>query len=265
MLTFISNTIILFIFLLLSACASIDIRSVDQDELTVKISIVQQPQATAVDVYLSRGAWSQPVSMNDASIDLVMAHGDVIALQPARDKGRYGIRLPTNQPIDRLIVETVGEVTLPYLAPVSLLPLDQLEGQTYFKDDIVTLDLPESNGDERTLVVTGYCGKSAYTTEQKLTSDTTSYQFSLTDVAKRLNQAAKADLNGLIPIELSIEERYFVDWASPFVAKKLAVRDTAQFQLDTAGARFKARVSIQVSNSLFLGFQNQPWPVNYCF
>jgi hypothetical protein len=135
----------------------------------------------------------------------------------------------------------------------------------FFKDDVITIELQNSRANERYLVATGFCGSNQYSTEQRISLNNNVVSIELGRLMRRINNAAEADLNGIIPINLAIEERYLPVWPAPFKPGLLASRDETQFSIDTSGFRFKAEIQIQVSNSAFFSFTNQDWPVQYCF
>ena len=127
------------------------------------------------------------------------------------------------------------------------------------------MSLPAGNGASRFLVATGYCGRSAYRSERRISSEAFELTIALNSLMKQINNAAEADLNGVIPVTLAIEERYLSNWPSPFKNVRIASSDAAEFSVDTSGFRFQAEVSVQLSSVFALNLKSQDWPVRYCF
>lgn len=248
----------------LSGCAAINIQDVEADKLDIRVELTQQASVTKLDVFLSRGMWSQPVRMNDALIAVTYADGSSETLIAANKKGRYGLRNRDSRPITGLQVDPIGTQIMPLMSPVRIAEWNDFDGQTFFKDDILTLNLTESAGSARYLVATGRCGGNAYSSEQKITDRATSMAVRLGDLMTRVNNAAEADLNGIIPITLTLEERYLPNWTPPFKVGTLTASDSVQFQIDTSGFRFRATVMVQLGNNLRMQMQNQAWAVRYC-
>ena len=248
----------------LSGCAAINIQDVDPDQLDIKVRLNQGASLSELDVFLTRGLWAQPVRMNGAQISVAYADGSTEALIASNQRGRYGLRSRDSGLITDLQVDTVGRQSLPLIAAVRISEDNSFDGQTFFKDDVITLNLTESAGDERYLIASGRCGNTDYSSAQKITDRATTLTVKLGDIMKRVNNAAEADLNGIIPITLTLEERYQPIWTPPFKIDKLAASDSVQFQIDTSGFRVRAEVRLQVGNSLMMQFQNQTWDTQFC-
>lgn len=251
--------------MILSACASIDLNKVEIEKLEADITLLQTLRHTQVDLYLSRGLFNQPVSLGDARAEIERGDGRRTALQPSRKSGRYGLREESTRAPRELFLESVGSVEFPRMSRVELIGKDSIADQRFYKDDVITLNVPESLADARYIVATAWCGNQQFTSEQKIAINDNEITLTVGRLMDRLNHAAEADLNGVIPVEFAIEERYTPRWPAPFAAKSLAARDHTQFSVDTSGFRFQAKVRVQVSGQLFLSFQNQAWPVRYCF
>jgi len=249
----------------LSGCAAINIQDIETDKLDIRVELQQKAQITQVDVFLSRGVWSQPVRMNDALIAVTYADGSSEALVAANKSGRYGLRKRDSSPITGLRVDPIGTQIIPLMTPVRIAEGNEFEGQTFFKDDILTLNLTESAGTERYLVASGRCGSNVYSSEQKITDRATSKAVRLGDLMTRVNNAAEADLNGIIPITLTLEERYLPNWTPPFKVGTLSASDSVQFQIDTSGFRFRTAVTVLLGNNMRMQVQNQAWDVRYCY
>lgn len=251
---------------LLSACASIDIAEVEPDKLKADVSLTQTQRNTQIDLFLARGLFNQPVTLGSERAIVTFPNGTQSPLQPARKSGRYGLREDSHLGPMSLRVSGVGEVTFPAMTPFQLQGKAQIADQRLYQDDVISITLPENSAaDERVLVATASCGGQRYTGEQTLDINSDQVTLKVGQMMDLINNAAEADLNGIIPVEFAIEERYLPIWPAPFEARKLAMRDQTQFTVDTSGFRFQATVKVQVSNQLFLSFQNQSWPVMYCF
>jgi len=249
----------------LSGCAAINIQEVEVDKLDIRVELKQQASLTELDVFLSRGIWSQPVRMNDALIAVIYADGSSEALVAANKNGRYGLRNSDSRAIHGLQVDPIGTQNMPLITPVRIAEGNQFDGKSFFKDDILTLNLTESAGDERYLVATGRCGNNAYSSEHKITDRATSMEVRLGDLMARVNNAAEADLSGIIPITLTLEERYRPNWTLPFNIGELTASDSVRFKIDTSGFRFRAAVTVQLASNLLMQIQNQAWDVRYCY
>lgn len=251
--------------LTLLGCSTIDIQNVEPEKLTIDVRVEQTPQSTQLDVFLKRGIFAQPVSLAGSVAEVTEENGRINALVPARKDGRYGFRTNSPSALAELQIENVGHVDFPFMTPVTIEGKEQFEDQLFFKDDVITIELQNSRANERFLIATGFCGSNQYTTEQRISLNNNVVSIELGRLMKRINNAAEADLNGIIPINLAIEERYFPVWPAPFEPELLASRDETQFSIDTSGFRFKAKIQIEVVESVFFSFTNQDWPVQYCF
>lgn len=254
-----------FTQLFLAGCASIDLNKVDIDELTVKLDATQSFDSTTVDVYMYRGFWQQPVKANDAQLTAYLANGETLTLRETNEKGRYGFRASDPVEVTRIEIETVGEAVIPFITPLFIDGIGAFEGGTYFKDDVLSLLLEESYGDKRYLVATATCGGAKYTSSQPLSSRAIDLEIRLGDIMNRINRAAEADLAGIIPVTLAIEEHYLPVWTPPFKVGTLAAREESNIQIDTSGFRFKATVGIRVSDGFLMSFSNNALPTRFCF
>lgn len=250
--------------LLISGCSTIDIQKVEPEKLAIDVVLEQTETTSQLDVYVSRGLFNQPVRLSESGNDITYFDGTTEPLVASRQAGRYGFRAAMTTPIDALTVDTVGTVQFPEMAPVVLTGREQFEDQLFLKDDVVTLTLPSTPANERVIVASGVCGGVAYTTEQAISTRETDVEIALSELMNGIDNAAEHDLSGVIPVTLAIEERYQPLWPAPFEPRRIASRDSTQFRVDTSGFRFQAKISMQVEN-VFLRFQNQSWPVKYCF
>jgi hypothetical protein len=260
-----SNGMTLALSLVLCSCSAISIRNVEPEKLNIDVSYHQSAQKSDLNIVLTRGIWRQPVSLDGVIAEVTLVNGERIQVIPSRQKGRYGIRERQLPAIESLVIGQYPEVYFPAMPSVALSGLRSFEGQSFFKDDVLVLDLRNSSADERFLVTTGYCSGVPYRVEQKISLNDSSLEIALGSVMNRINSAAEADLNGVIPITLSIEERYSEKWPVPFDKPLFVSSNSAEFAIDTSGFRFKASVSIGLANNVRLNFQNQPWPVRYCY
>jgi len=249
----------------LSGCAAINIQDVEADKLDIRVELKQQASITELDVFLSRGIWSQPVRMNGALIAVIYADGSSEALVAANKNGHYGLRSRDSGPISGLQVDPIGTQSMPLITPVRISEGNDFDGRTFLKEDTLILNLTESSGTERYLVASGRCGTNVYSSAQKITDRATEMTVQLGDLMTRVNNSAEADLNGIIPITLTLEERYLPSWTPPFRVGSLSASDSVQFQIDTASFRFRAAVTFQLANNLRMQFQNQAWDVRYCY
>lgn len=261
----ITNGFSFAICFILFSCSTVNIRNVDPEKLNIDVSYHQSDQKSDLNIVLTRGIWRQPVSLDGEIAEVTLVNGERIQVTPSHEKGRYGVRERNLSAIDSLIISQYPVVYFPAMPFVELAGLRSFEGQSFFKDDILVLDLRNSSADERFLVTTGYCSGLPYRTERKISLNDTSLEIALGSVMDRINNAAEADLNGVIPITLSIEERYSENWPIPYNQPLFVSSNSAEFAIDTSGFRFKASVSIGLANSVRFNFQNQPWPVKYCY
>ena len=65
----------------------------------------------------------------------------------------------------------------------------------------------------------------------QISSNDIDLELPLSRIVNMVNKAAEADLNGVIPIVLAVEERYFPVWQPPFKANKILARDETQFSI----------------------------------
>ena len=260
-----NNGITLALSLVLCSCSAISIRNVEPEKLNIDVSYHQSAQKSDLNIVLTRGIWRQPVSLDGEIAEVTLVNGERIQVTPSRQKGRYGIRERQLPAIDSLVISHYPEVYFPAMPSVALSGLRGFEGQSFFKDDVLVLDLQNSSADERFLVTTGYCSGVPYRVEQKISLNDSSLEIAVGSVMNRINSAAEADLNGVIPITLSIEERYSEKWPVPFNKPTFVSSNSAEFAIDTSGFRFKASVSIGLASNVRFNFQNQPWPVRYCY
>jgi len=265
MFKFLTHSILLACITVTTSCSTINIQEVEQEELDITVNIIQQVGKTNIDIFLSRGLWQQPVSMNGDEITATFANQEVTTLANANRSGRYGLHLSEEKNISSISVENIGKLKLPLLTPVQLSAGNSFEGQSFFKDDVLILDLPEANGQERYIVTTGFCNNDVYTSALKISPNKTTVEILLGDIMRNINYSAEADLHGVIPITLALEEHYTPLWPEPFKPGKLVSRDESHFRVDTSGFRFKGSVAVRVSKNFSFQLQNQSWDVKYCY
>jgi hypothetical protein len=256
------TTLLCFI---LCSCSAINIRDVEPEKLNIDVSYHRTMNSSELDIFLTRGIWRQPVSLDGELAKVTLANGEQVSVVPSRQKGRYGIRERQIPAIDSLNISDYPAVFFPQMPSVELAGLREFEGQSFFKDDVLLLDLSNSPADERFLVATGFCAGIPYRTEQRISLNDTTVELALGSLMNRINSAAEADLNGVIPVTLSIEERYSENWPAPFNEPSFKASNSAEFAIDTSGFRFKASVVVGLADNLLFSFQNQPWPVRYCY
>lgn len=261
--TRLKKTLLVFPFFIVG-CSTVDIRDVEPEKLKIDVSLTQTSRSTGLDVFLSRGMFHQAVTAKTSVLEAEFADGSYTELVRSTTKGRFGFKRQNTIPVTRLDIEDTGSIEFPSMAPVVIKGREQFEGASFFKDDLLTISLPSTQSDKRYIVATGYCGAQGYTAEMQISSNEIDLELPLSRIINMVNKAAEADLNGVIPIVLAVEERYFPVWQPPFIAKKVLARDETQFSIDTSGFRFKATVSINVSPNMMFGFQNQALDVLYC-
>ena len=251
-------------FLVIQGCASIDLSEVDPEKLRVDIEVTQDQDEVFVGAEMTRGMFRQPVKLAGAQFETVTPD-DVYPMKPANRDGRYSTKLiDPAQPIS-IELENFGSVDIPYLTPVSLTGAGAIEGRLFFKDDLIELDLPAAYGDERYLVATAYCGRTPYTTYRRISTEDGIVGIPIEEIRRRVNDEAEADLNGVLEVELQLEEHYRPnDWPRPFNDVVIRSVDGTVIDMDTTGFRVKIDVAVQVSNNFSLNLQNQQWPVRYC-
>lgn len=247
-----------------SGCASIDINSVNPDDLKIDVTLSQQNERQQLDVYLRRGIFSQPVTANSGEIWVETESGERIDLNLANQKGRFGA-ITRSDSLYRLTIADVVEVEIPALAPVTLTANDALAGQLFFKDDVLELSFADSDADVRSLLFTARCNGNVYQTEMPIDNNKHRQSIRIGTISQRLNNAAEADLAGIIPITLTLKEQTLVAWPQPFKNVDIAAIDNTEFSIDTSGFRFSANVNVQVNSSFSFNFSNNRWPVQYCF
>ncbi|WP_411743264.1 hypothetical protein [Reinekea sp.] len=251
---------------LLTGCASIDLSKVEPEKLTVDIQMVAEADRQSIDVFLSRGLWSQPVKLDQAEDAMIAINtGEFLSLNPARKNGRYGLQLTQGDQAIRFLLNGVGEVTLPRLDEVILTDKNIIEGQAFFKTDRITLDLNESQADVRYLVFTTQCGNASANASIDLSKNAHQYSLTMSDVMRRLNNSAEADLTGMLPIQMQLVEGALVNWPHPFQAKQLIARDSTDFFIDTSGFKITGSITINPSSAVSLLLTNRQWPVTYCY
>lgn len=251
---------------LLTGCASINLSKVESEKLSVDIHMVAEADRQSIDVFLSRGLWSQPVKLDQPEDAMVAIDtGEFLTLNAARKKGRYGLQLTQDDKAIRFLLDGIGEVTLPRLDEVILADKDVIEGQAFFKTDRITLELNESQADVRYLVFATKCGNASAQASIDLSKSAHQYSLTMSDVMRRLNNNAEADLTGMLPIQMQLVEGALVNWPHPFQAKKLIARDSTDFFIDTSGFKFTGSITINPSSAVSLMLTNRQWPVTYCY
>ena len=250
---------------LLSGCASINLSKVEPEKLTVDIQMIAEEDRQSIDVFLSRGLWSQPVKLDQPEDAMIAVDtGEFKQLVAANKKGRYGLQLTQNNKAIRFMLEGIGEVTLPPLNQVILADKNAIEGQAFFKSDRIFLELNESQADVRYLVFSTQCGNASAQASIDLSKSAHQYSLTMSDVMRRLNNSAEADLTGMLPIQMQLVEGSLVNWPQPFQAKKLIAQDSTDFFIDTSGFKLSGSITINPSSAVSLLLTNRQWPVTYC-
>lgn len=250
--------------LILSGCSTINIQQVEAKKLRINVDYHKSTHQQALDVYVTRGVWQQPVSLDGVLAEVSLADQGFIELKPTHKKGRYGFRQKGAFDVQALAIHDY-RVEFPFMPPAQIESLNAFEGRLFLKGDEIRLALPETTAESRFMVATGYCGGTPYRSEQKISTAEFELTVPLTALMKQINNAAEADLNGIIPVSFAIENRYQSQWPKPFAAPRLTTSDSTEFSVDTSGFRFQAKVAVSLSSAFALTLQNQAWPVQYCF
>lgn len=249
--------------LLFTGCAAIDLQQVKPEELNISVALTQTPEATHLDVSMKRGLFRQPVRLNSLTAQVRLTDGQLEPLIPSNDAGRYGLRLGSAAAIAELSIESIGNIAFPVMPAVILSSYDPLEDKLFSKEAAITLRLEQTGADERFIIATAHCGRRRYSSEREITTAEKDLIIPLKQLMQSVNNAAEADLTGIIPLTLTLEERYRAGWPTPFEVRRIAANDSTQFSVDTA--RFRVQGTLTLStNNLLLRITNQPWPARYC-
>lgn len=249
--------------IVLSGCASIDINSVQPDDLKIDVTLRQQNERQQLDVSMRRGIFSQPVTAASGELWVETESGQRIDLTLSNQKGRFGA-LTRSDALYRLNIADIVDVEIPTLTPVTLSASDALAGQLFFKDDVLELSFADSDADVRWLLFTARCNGNVYQIDMPIDMNKHRQSIRIGTVSQRLNNAAEADLAGIIPVTLTLKEQTLVAWPQPFQSIDISAIDSTDFSIDTSGFRFSANVNVQVNSSFSLNFSNNRWPVQYC-
>lgn len=251
--------------LILVGCSAVPIQDVDEDELEVTLDYRHRPDRVNLEAELRTGFWNRRVDAGSDRPEVITAGGEIRRLRRGIDAGQYGLELEPELGPYRLVLPGIAEITLPLGEAVRLRGAGHLRGQLFNRDDELSLDVRGRTDRPRGWSFTAHCGAESWTINRGLDRGDARIDLPLASLMRQINNAAEADLNGQIPVTVTLWERYDLDWRPPFKPGVARAQDEVDFQVDTASFRFQARINVRVSNNLFLGFQNQAWPVRYCY
>lgn len=251
--------------LTLVGCSAVPIEKVDPDELEVTVEYRHRPNRVDLDTTFKTGFWNRRVDAESNRPEVVTDYGEVVTLNRGVKDGRYGLELDPDLGPYRLVLPGFAEMTLPIGEPVRLTGTDAIRDKLFDRNDELSLSVRGETDRPRGWSFTAWCGNESWTLNRSLASGDTELELKLGRLMQQINNAAKADLNGQIPVEVTLWESYDVDWRPPFKAGFARAQDDLNFQVDTASFRFQAKITVQVSNSAFFSFQNQAHPVRYCY
>lgn len=258
-------TLTLIATLLLAGCSAVPIQDVDPEELTVTVRYRHQPNRVDLDTEFRTGFWSRRVDARDNPPEVVTHGGEVRTLNRRADQGHYGLELnPATGPY-RLSLPGFAAMSLPLGEPVHLRGTDAIAGEMFDRDDELTLSVRGETDRPRGWSFTARCGGDRWTLDRTLGSGDTELHLDLGRLMRQINNAAEADLNGQIPVTVTLWESYDVNWQPPFTPGVARAQDQVDFQVDTESFRVQIKAQVQVAENLFFGFQNQAWPTRHCF
>lgn len=250
----------------LTACTTVPISKVELDKLKLEVRWIETETKTLVDVEMRRGFFDQPVRTDDNQPIFISTATDDIPLQANREKGRYGLRSSDLAAPAQLLINGIGEVTIPAMLPVQFVANNSDDIPTYLPSDKLVLDLGSTQADERRVRFIAQCGGIPTSIERTVTRESRIVEFDVQDLVRSINQKAEASLKGRLPVMVIIEERYLPDWPQPFTVGVLAAQAQTDAVFDTSGGpAVQFKITTAISNNVRLSYQNQPWPVRYCF
>ncbi|MEJ2041781.1 MAG: hypothetical protein P8X89_00720 [Reinekea sp.] len=249
----------------ISGCASIQLENAQADKMKVAVQLTQHKNQTEIDLRVTHGLWNQPVQLTAGDAYLVSKTGEITTLINSSQKGHYSYRGPLLEDLSSMNVATLGSVNFPEIKQIQLNGQETFSGQTFTKDDLLRISLQSTEAGERYLISEGKCSKHSYQTEQQIPTDAYDIELELHDIMRKINRAAKANLTGIIPVTLRIEERYKPQWQSPFIADKIAAIDTASFKVDTVGFRFRASFGLKLGDNFFFNLAKDNYEDKYCY
>lgn len=259
------TSLALLLALALVGCGSVPIQEVDRDELSVTVDYRHQPNRVELDTRFRTGFWNRKVDAETNRPEVVTDGGEVIRLNRGAEDGRYGLELDPELGPYHLVLPGFAEMTLPVGEPVTLRGTESIRDNLYNRDDELTLSVRGETDRPRGWSFTARCGNESWTLNRSLSSGDTELHLELGSLMRQINNAAEADLNGQIPVTVTLWESYDVNWQPPFKPGLARAEDRLNFQVDTASFRFQAKVTVQVSQNAFFSFQNQAWPVRHCY
>lgn len=248
----------------ISGCASIQLENAQADKMKVAVKLTQDKNQTEIDVRVTHGLWNQPVQLTEGDAYLVSKTGEITTLINSNKKGHYGYRGPLLEDPSSMTISTLGSVDFPEMKQVELSGQETFAGQTFTEDDLLRISLQPTDAGERYLISEGKCSKTSYQTEQQIPTDAHDLELELHDIMRKINRAAKANLTGIIPVTLRIEERYTPQWHAPFIAKNIAATDAASFKVDTVGFKFRASFGLKLGDNFFFNLANDSYEDKYC-
>lgn len=249
----------------LVGCSAVPIEKVDPDELEVTVDYRHRPNRVDLDTTFKTGFWNRRVDAESNRPEIVTDGGEVVTLNRGVKDGRYGLELDPDLGPYRLVLRGFAEMSLPIGEPVRLSGTESIRGKLFDRNDELTLSVRGETDRPRGWSFTAWCGDESWTLNRNLSSGETEIELKLGRLMRQINNAAQADLNGQIPVQVTLWETYDVNWQPPFKPGLARAQDDLNFQVDTASFRFQAKVTVQVAENAFFSFQNQAHPVRYCY
>ncbi len=249
----------------LVGCSAVPIEKVDPEELKVTVDYRHRPNRVDLDTEFKTGFWDRRVDAESNRPEIVTDGGEVLRLNRGARDGRYGLELDPDAGPFTLVLPGFAEMRLPLGEPVRLTGTESIRGRSFDRNDELTLSVRGETDRPRGWSFTAWCGDESWTLNRSLSSGDTELELKLGSLMRQINNAAEADLNGQIPVTVTLWESYDVNWQPPFKPGRARAQDDLNFQVDTASFRFQAKVTVQVAENAFFSFQNQAWPVRYCY
>lgn len=258
--------VLLALTLSLVGCGTVPIDRVERDELTVTVHYRHLPNRVELNTEFRTGFWDRRVDAGTNRPEVITQGGEVRRLNRGSEDGQYRLELdPASGPF-HLKLPDFAEMELPVGETVRLRGIDSIQGQTFERDDELTLSVRGTTERPRGWSFTVQCGRDTWTVNRSLGSGDTELNVHLGKWMRQINNVAEADLSGRIPVTITLWERYDVDWQPPFKPGTARAEDRVNFEVDIERSRVQmgVRANVQVSQNLFLGFQNLAWPVRHC-